>query len=58
MKNDLHPAGIPGNEPSLTAEEAELYRLLRRNGWGHEEAHAEALRALADAAEEDGYDGP
>jgi hypothetical protein len=32
--------------------------MLIGNGWSKAEAEAEAVRALADAAEEDGYDGP
>ena len=43
---------------SLTPEEQEMSELLQRNGWPKKQADAEAKRALKDAAEEDGYDGP
>lgn len=42
----------------LSPEEREFAARLIGNGWSKEEAEAEAVRALADAAEEDGYDGP
>ncbi len=41
-------------DDELTAEECELINLLVRNGWKWLEAKEEAVRALADAAEEDG----
>ena len=45
-------------QDALPPEEQEMAALLMRNGWPKDEAEAEAKRALADAAEEDGYDGP
>lgn len=42
----------------LSPEEREFADMLIGNGWPAAEAEAEARRALADAAEEDGYDGP
>ena len=45
-------------EQEQAAAEIEFAEKLVRNGWGMDEARAEAKRALADAAEEDGYDGP
>ncbi len=41
-----------------TPEEMEFSAMLQSRGWPKTEADAEAKRALADAAEEDGYDGP
>jgi len=46
------------DERFLSKEERELYELLRKNGWPHEDAFKEATTALRDAAMEDGYDGP
>lgn len=45
------------NTSKLNAEN-ELARRLVGNGWNRKEALIEAKKALVDAAEEDGYDGP
>lgn len=49
-----HP---PKKEP-LTDAEKEMADMLEKNGWPRTNAEAEAVRALAEAAVEDGYDGP
>lgn len=41
----------------VSAQE-EMARMLMRAGWSEKEAREEAIRALDDAAQEDGYDGP
>lgn len=42
----------------LTPEEREFAYILVGNGWAVKEAAGEARQQLADAAIEDGYDGP
>lgn len=49
----LHP-GLSALEP----EERAWAEMLVSRGWSEVEAAKEVKRALADAAEEDGYDGP
>jgi len=43
---------------SYTEEEKAFAAMLVKNGWAEDDALKEARRALAEAAEEDGYDGP
>jgi hypothetical protein len=47
----------PPKKGSLTDAEEKLADMLEKHGWPRANAEAEAVRALAEAAVEDGYDG-
>jgi hypothetical protein len=53
-----HQGKIIGQTGPLTYAELEMSAMLQERGWTKKNADEEARRALADAAEEDGYDGP
>jgi hypothetical protein len=45
-------------ETPMTYAELEMSAMLQERGWTKKDADEEARKALADAAVEDGYDGP